>query len=214
MRPTVNILVNISGNDVACSNPAGDSNFVLLEAGDYLVWKDSQQMGGNSISGISYPVLIPETGSLEASKLFLADASLGQLRQVVLAGTSLSNGGGNKRYVCCAWFSGATSTVPYLEAYDNNAHVTSESAPLGSGVPADSCFKAIATTNAAPGLATWTGTALSGATSRIALDTGALTAAKFLYWNMKQIITSTMVSWSSEDWYNADIVFAIHFTYA
>jgi hypothetical protein len=213
-RPTVNILVNLSANDVPCTNPAGDSNFLLLGSGDYLVWKDSQQMVGDTISGMSYPVIIPESVVSEAPKLFLADYSEAIYQQVVLAGTSLSVMGGDNRYVCCAWFSGATATIPYLEMYDDDTHETWESKPLGDGVPADSLFKAICTTNAVPGSATWSGTPLAGTDSRIALDTGALSGAKYLYWNMKQILTSVMSDWSSADWYSNDLVFSIHFTYS
>jgi len=212
-RPSVNILVNISPNDVACSNPAGDSNFLLLGAGDYLVWRDLQQNDGDLLSGVGYPVIIPEAGTSEAPALFLADNSAGTYRQVVMAGTSLAVYGGDKRYVCCAWFSGATASIPYLEMYDDDSHATWESKPLGDGTPANSLFRAIATTNATPGSATWSGTPLAGTDSRIALDTGVLTGAKYLYWNMKHILTSAMAAWAAAEWYNNDLVFSIHFTY-
>lgn len=213
-RPTVNILVNISANDVVCSNPAGDSNFLLLGVGDFLVWRDGQQMGGDLISEVSYPTIIPESGNLEANKLFLMDYSAGNYQQVILAGTEEASAGGDKRYVLSAWFSGATVTIPYLEAYDDNTHATSISKPLGDGTPANSVFKAIATTNASPGSATWAGTPLSGVDSRIALDTDPIATAKYLYWNMKQVLSDWMSAWPTADWYSNDLVFAIHFTYA
>lgn len=213
-RPAVNLLFNIGSVDVACTNPAGDSNFLKMDAGDYLVWRDSQQNGGDLLSGASYPTLIPETSSIEAPKMFLADYSSGEYEHIVLAGTEDGSSGGNYRYVCCAWFSGATATIPYLEAYDDTDHDSWASKPLGDGTPANSCFLAICTTNASPGSAAWVGTALAGTASRVALDTAALTGAKYLYWNMKQLLTSTMATWSTADWYNNDIVFAIHFTYS
>jgi len=214
-KPTVNILVNTSvGNDVACSNPAGDSNFILLGAGDSLVWRDSQQNGGDLLSGVSYPVIIPESGTSEAAKLFLMDLSEGEYQQVCMAGTSLASGGGDKRYVCCAWFSGATVTIPYLEAYDDNTHATWESLPLGDGTPANSLFRAICTTNASPGSATWTGTPLAGTDSNLALDTVPVAGVQYLYWNMKHVLSDTMGVWSTADWFNNSLVFAIHFTYA
>jgi len=213
MRPSVNILFNVSTNDVVCSNPAGDSNFTLLGSGDYLAWRDAQQVTGNPLSGVSYPTIIPESGDAESNKLFLLDYSSGLYAQIPLAGTEDSDQGGNKRYVCSAWFSGATVTIPYFEAYDDSGHSTWASKPLGDGVPANSCFKAIATTNAAPGSTTWAGTPLAGTDSRIALDTGALTGAKYLYWNMKQVLSDWMAAWDTTDWYNTDLVFAIHFTY-
>ena len=214
-KPTVNILVNTTvANDEACTNPAGDSNFTLLGAGDFLVWRDVQQMGGDLLSGVSYPVIIPESGTSEASKLFLMDSSAGEYVQISLAGTELASGGGDFRYVCCAWFSGETVTIPYLEAYDSNTHATWESLPLGDGTPANSLFRAICTTDGLPGSATWAGTPLAGTDSNLALDTAALTGAKYLYWNMKHILSDTMGSWSTADWFNNNLVFAIHFTYA
>jgi hypothetical protein len=214
-RPTVNILFNMSANDVVCSNPAGDTNFVLLGVGDFIVWRDAQQNGGDLLSGVSYPTIIPESGDSEANKMFLMDYSTGEYAHIQLAGSTNDGGlGGNYRYVCAAWFSGATVTIPYLEAYDSSNHETWESKPLGDGIPANSCFKAITTTNALPGSATWAGTPLAGTDSRIALDTEAVASTKYLYWNIKQVLSDWMVSWSTADWYNANLVFAIHFTYS
>lgn len=214
-RPTVNILLNISTNDVACSNPAGDSNFTLLGAGDYIVWRDAQQNSGDLLSGVSYPTVIPDTGDEEADKLFLMDSSSGLYLGVPLAGTTDGgSSGGDTRYVCSAWFSGVTVTIPYLEAYDDNTHATWESKPLGDGVASDSCLRAISTTNAVPGSATWNGTPLAGTASRIALDTGPLVASKYLYWNMKQVLSDWMVNWATTDWYNTGLVLSIHFTYS
>jgi hypothetical protein len=213
-RPTVNILFNVSANDVACTNPAGDSNFVLLGTGDSIVWRDTQQMGGDLLSGVSYPTIIPESGESEAPKMFLMDYSAGTYKQIIKAGTTAGNSGGNFRYVCAAWFSGATITVPYLEAYDDNTHTTWVSSPLGGGTPANSVFRAITTTDAVPGSSTWTGTPLAGTDSRIALDPDPIAGVQYVYWNMKQILFDTMTGWSTGDWYNADLVFAIHFTYS
>jgi hypothetical protein len=214
-KPTVNILFNISSNDVACTNPAGDSNFLLMGAGDIIVWRDSQQMGGDLISGASYPAIIPQSGSSEVPKLFLMDNSEGDYQQVVLAGTTAGGGsGGNTRYVCCAWFSGATVTAPTLEAYDDNTHATWASKPLGDGTPANSVFKAIGTTDGVPGAATWTGTPLAGTDSYVTLDDNPLAGAGYVYWNMKQILLDSMGSWDAADWYNNDLVLAIHYTYS
>ena len=214
-RPSVNILVNTSLNDVVCSNPAGDANYILLGAGDFIVWRDVQQNGGDLLSGVSYPTIIPETGDTEANKMFLMDTSAGVYQHIQLAGSEDNDGlGGNNRYVCTAWFSGATLTVPYLEAYDDYTHESWESKPLGDGTPGNSCFKAICTTNAVPGSDTWAGTPLAGTDSRVALDTVPLVGAKYLYWNIKQVLSDWMASWSTADWYNANLVLAIHFTYS
>jgi hypothetical protein len=213
-RPAVNFLFNLGLSDVPCTNPAGDSNFLLLASGDYLVWRDSQQMGGDLLTGPSYPTVIPVSGSIEGSKLFIMDVSEGTYRQVPLAGNSGSSGGGDYRYVCCAWFGGATATIPFLEAYDDNTHSSWESKPLGDGVAANSSFRAICTTNAAPGSASWAGTPLAGLYSRIELDTAALAATKYLYWNMRHVLSDWMESWSTADWYNTSLVLCVHYTYS
>ena len=214
-RPSVNILFNISANDVVCSNPAGDSNFTLLGAGDYLVWRDGQQSGGDLLSGVSYPTILPEAETIEAPKLFLMDNSTGLYQHILLAGTEDGGfSGGDNRYVCAAWFSDVTATIPYLEAYDDDTHATWASKPLGDGTPADSAFKAVCTTAAKPGAADWVGTPLAGIDSRVALDIAAIDGVKYVYWNMKQVLSVAMASWSTADWFNNDLVLAIHYTYS
>ena len=213
-RPSVNILFNISANDVACTNPAGDTNFVLLGTGDSIVWRDSQQMGGDLLSGVGYPAIIPESGDSEAPKMFLMDFSESEYQQILMAGTTAGDSGGNFRYVCAAWFSGATLTIPYLEAYDDDTHETWASKPLGDGTPANSVFRAIMTTDAVPGSPTWSGTPLAGTASRIALDPDPIAGVQYVYFNIKQMLFDTMTGWATADWYNVDLVLAIHFTYS
>lgn len=214
-RPSVNILFNISANDVACTNPAGDSNFTLLGAGDSIVWRDTQQTSGEALSGVGYPAVIPESGESEAPKMFLMDYSSGLYLGVPLAGTTAGGAsGGNTRYVCAAWFSGATLTIPYLEAYDDDTHETWASKPLGDGTPANSVFRAIMTTDAVPGSDTWSGTPLAGTDSRIALDPDPIAGVQYVYFNIKQMLFDTMTGWATADWYSTDLVLAIHFTYS
>ena len=213
-RPSVNILFNISANDTPCTNPAGDTNFVLLGTGDSIVWRDSQQMGGDLLSGVGYPAIIPESGDSEAPKMFLMDFSESEYQQVIMAGTTAGDSGGNFRYVCAAWFSGATLTIPYLEAYDDDTHETWASKPLGDGTPANSVFRAIMTTDAVPGSPTWSGTPLAGTASRIALDPDPIAGVQYVYFNIKQMLFDTMTGWATADWYNVDLVLAIHFTYS
>jgi len=214
-RPTVNILVNNSLNDVVCSNPAGDANYILLGVGDIIAWRDTQQADGDLLTGVGYPVIIPAAATAEAAKMFLMDYSAGLYKQIKLAGTTAGGeNGGNTRYVCTAWFSGATATVPYLEAYDDHDHDTWASKPLGYGTPANSAFSAISTTNSVPGSATWSGTPLAGTASRITLDTAPIATSKYVYWNMKHILAATMVDWDTAEWYNTNLVFTIHFTYS
>ncbi len=190
--PSVTILANKSTNDVACTNPAGDANFMVVDSGDMLTWRDAQQLHNDAYSGVRYPVIRPSAGSLEAPKTFVVDSSEDKYIQVPLAGTTGGvQNGGNTRYVLAAYVSGATAGIPYLECWNTNQHALANNAFLGGGTPASSTIRAIATTNGAPGSTTWAGTPMSGTDSRIALDTAALTGAKYLYWNVKMVIPST-----------------------
>ena len=197
--PNTYWLFNNTANDGAntgnATGGAGEasSNWVVIDlVNDTILFLDDQQTDGDPDTGTKYPVVIPDAGDLEAPKTFVDDDSGSIFDQVPLAGTT--NGeqsGGDTRYVFAIYFDGATAGTPTLEAWDDNTHVTADDDFLGGGTPADSTLLAIATTNAAPGSATWAGTPLSGTDSRIELDTEALAAAKNLYFNIKQVIPST-----------------------
>jgi hypothetical protein len=198
-KPNVTWLCNDTANDGAntgnASGGAGGSgsNWVVIDrTNDKLTFRDTQQLDGDSRTGATYPVIIPAAGSIEAPKTFLDDYNAGVFDQVPLAGTtSGGQNGGNTRYVFAMYFDGATAGIPYLEAWNTSAHAAANDDFLGGGTPANSTLRAITTTNAAPGSATWSGTALSGTDSRISLDTGALGSAKNLYFNIHQDIPST-----------------------
>ncbi len=195
-QPNTTFLFNNTANDGANSgNAAGgaggnDSNWVVLDlANDRLFFLDDQQADGDNRTGTLYPVIIPPSGDLEAPKTFIDDYSAGVLDQVPLAGTTAGEqSGGNTRYVFAIYFDGPTAGIPYLEAWNSASHLAADDAFLGGGTAADSTLKAIATTNAAPGSATWAGTPLAGTGSRVSLDAAALAAAKNLYLNIKQVI--------------------------
>ena len=95
----------------------------------------------------------------------------------------------NKRYVFCFSFDDETATEPQLEAWDTDAHATSDNHVLGNGTPANSFVKAVCTTLALPG-AGWVGTAIAGASNVVLLNAGAgaLVAAADLYANIKVVI--------------------------
>ena len=203
-KPNVTWLANTTANDGAntgnATGGAGDlsSNWLVLDLiNDSMYFLDDQQNDGDDPTLALYPVIIPDSGEIEAPKTFIRDASAGLLEQIPLAGTT--NGGQNggaTRYVFAIYFDGPTAGVPYLEAWDDANHATAYSAFLGgNGVdtesPTDSTLLGIATTNAAPGSAAWAGTPLAKNTSRIELDTAALSAAKNLYFNIKQVIPFT-----------------------
>ena len=197
-QPNTYWLYNNTGNDGAntgnASGGAGgaSSNWVAMDLGnDAIAWCSDQQTDGDALTGTRYPVVIPASGSKEAEKTFVKDASAAVFDQVPLAGTTAGGqSGGANQYVFAIYFDGETAGIPYLEAWDDDDHDTAASNFLGDGTPANSSIRGITTTNAAPGSATWAGTPMAGADSRIELDTAALTAAKNLYFNMKQLITA------------------------
>lgn len=196
-QPNTYWLFNNTANDGAntgnATGGAGDasSNWVVIDlTNDALAFCSEQQNDGDPIAGTRYPVVIPDSGSNEAEKTFIKDASAAIYDQVPLAGTTAGGqSGGDTRYVFAIYFDGATAGVPYLEAWDDNSHATSAHNFLGGGTAANSSIRAITTTNAVPGSATWAGTPLAGTGSRITLDTGPLTVAKNLYYNIKQVVT-------------------------
>lgn len=216
-KPNTTFLYNNTANDGAntgnASGGAGDlsSNWVVIDlVNDQLMFLDSQQNDGDARTGAKYPLIIPDSGDLEAPKTFMDDFSAGVFDQVPLAGTTAGGqSGGDTRYVFAVYFDGPTAGIPYLEAWDDNTHAAADDAFLGGGTPADSTLKAIATTNASPGSATWAGTPLAGDTSRISLDTAALAAAKNLYFNIKQVIPSTF---TPEE--NSAIVLTLRYLYS
>lgn len=216
-QPTVTWLYNNTSNDGANSGNASggaggsSSNWVVIDlTNDKLLFLDSQQTDGDSDSGTKYPVIIPDAGTDEAPKTFVDDDSASIFDQVPLAGTTAGGqNGGNTRYVFAIYFDGATAGIPYLEAWNDNTHAAANDDFLGGGTPADSTIKAISTTGGAPGSATWSGTALSGTDSRVSLDSAALSTAKNLYFNIKQLIPSTFTPQS-----DSNIVLTLRYLYS
>lgn len=216
-KPNTTFLFNNTVNDgpntggAAGGAGGSSSNWVVIDqVNDALMFLDSQQLDGDADTGQVYPVIIPASGSIEAPKTFIADDSAGIFDQVPLAGTTDGGqSGGNTRYVFAIYFDNVTVGTPYLEAWDDTDHDTADHALLGGGTPGDSTLKAVATTNAAPGSATWAGTALSGEDSRVALDTGPIAAAKNLYFNIKQVVVSTLSPQTV-----TDIVLSLRYTYS
>jgi len=216
-KPNTTWLFNNTANDGANSGNASggaggsSSNWVVLDlVNDKLMFLDTQQVDGDSRTGTKYPVIIPGSSSIEAPKTFVDDQSAGIFDQVPLAGTTAGGqSGGDTRYVFAIYFDGGTAGIPYLEAWNDNTHAAYDDDFLGGGTPADSTLRAIATTNAVPGSATWSGTPLAGTSSRIALDTAALGSAKNLYFNIKQVIPSTFTPQS-----NSSIVLTLRYLYS
>jgi len=216
-KPNTTWLWNNTPNDGAntgnASGGAGgnSSNWVVMDlVNDRIMFLDSQQTDGDARTGTKYPVIIPGSSSIEAPKTFIDDYSAGVFDQVPLAGTTAGGqSGGDKRYVFAIYFDGATAGIPTLEAWNDNTHAASDNAFLGAGTPANSTLRAITTTNAAPGSGTWAGTPLAGTSSRISLDTAALSGAKNLYFNIHQDIPSTFTPQT-----NTSIVLTLRYLYS
>lgn len=211
-KPNVTWAFNSGTTDSEWSSaPNAGGAWILLDLNaDKIMFLDSQQEDGSSRTGEIYPVIIPQSGTIEAPKTFVDDYSEGILEQVPLAGTTAGGqSGGNTRYVFGIFFSGATAGIPYLEAWDNAQHTSASDPFLGGGTAANSTLRAIATTNGSPGSATWAGTPLAGTTSRIQLDTAPLSGAKTLYFNIKQVIAS-----SFEPRQSSSIVLTLRYLYS
>ncbi len=198
-KPNTTWLYNNTANDGANSGNASggagasSSNWVVMDlVNDVIMFLDDQQTDGDARTGTKYPVIIPASSSIEAPKTFVDDNSAAIFDQVPLAGTTAGGqSGGNTRYVFAIYFDGVTAGIPYLEAWDDDTHATTDDDFLGAGTPADSTLKGITTTNAVPGSTTWSGTPLANTSSRLSLDTAALTGAKNLYFNIHMDIAST-----------------------
>lgn len=216
-KPTLTWLCNDTVNDGAnTGNGAGgaggsSSNWVIIDTiNDKITFLDDQQTDGDSNAGAIYPAIIPAAGSIEVPKTFLNDYSASIFNQIPLAGTTAGGqSGGNTRYVFAIYFSGATAGIPYLEAWNSSSHAAANDDFLGGGTPANSTLRAISTTDAAPGSATWSGTPLSGTDSRIALDDAALASSQNCYYNLRQVIPSTFTPQS-----DSSIVFTCRFLYS
>lgn len=220
-KPNTTWLFNDSVNDgVNSGNASGgaggsSSNWVVIDlVNDKLMFCDDQQMDDDAGSGTRYPPIIPDTGSIEAPKTFVYDASEtgDEYHQVPLAGSSSGGqSGGDTRYVFAIYFDGATTGIPYLEAWDTSAHSTITNAFLGAGTQANSTIRGAATTNAAPGAAAWTGTAMAGddPSYRLSLDTALLSGAKNVYFNIRQVIASTFSALAAPN-----LVLTLRYTYS
>jgi len=127
-------------------------------------------------------VQLSATLDVEPEAYFLLDYSEDELKEIFMSGNQ------NKRYVFCVELDGATATEPQVEAWDNSSQNSYANPCLGSGVPAASWYRAVATKSALPGV-DWVGIPLggNGASNIVLLNegNGALLVADNLYFNFK-----------------------------
>jgi hypothetical protein len=172
-HPTITLLYNSTVNDVeypfsaggnsdgtfypviAVSGSATGSGIIVFTGGGIDDIFDGYPKGSRSAT------IRPETGSTVVPKTFIEQEVL---HQVPLAGPL------DKRYVFAIHVDGTTTSELYLEAWDNENHVTCDS-PVLSGTNYNgnvSMIRVITTTSGYPGT-TWSGTPLRGYESRIGL---------------------------------------------
>lgn len=209
--PSITILYNNSNNDTAnTGNASGDSNWNILDpVNDKISFVDTTVHDGDS-NGSKGIFKIPESGSKEVPKQAINNYSAGVWKRVYLAGSNADDGlGGNYRYVYGVFIDGTTASAPILQAWDSTSHSSYNLQVLGSGTPANSMLRGVATTNSSPG-DSWSGIPLAGDgySNTVALDTGAVTSSKMLYWNMRLLVPSTATS------FRVNPILTIYFTYS
>jgi hypothetical protein len=125
----------------------------------------------------------------------LASVGANLLKQIYLMGSA------NKRYVMAFNFSGATTSEPVLQAWDDTSLSTTNNNSLGAGTPANSWLHGITTTTGLPG-SSWVGSPLAGSGSGNYLNlnngSGPLSGAATLYCQLQMIIPSTQTLGGAE----------------
>ena len=194
---TLTIAINNTSTDQAY--PTG--TWIALTIGtDYLIFTTSSSLASGSA--------VPSSNSLSSAGVLLNGTT-----QVVpyyyLAHPAVSPatyaiplmGSANKRYVMAFVFSGATTSEPVLQAWDNSGLSTTNANTLGAGTPNNSWIRAICTTTGLPG-AGWTGVPLAGSSSGNYLNlnngSGALSGAANLYCQLQVIVPSSQTTSGAE----------------
>jgi len=194
---TLTIAFNHTNTDQAY--PTG--TWVTVTAGtDYLIFT-------NGSAAVADGQAIPSSFQLSSAGMVLTG-----VQQIVphyifanVGGNILNEcylmGSGNKRYVLAFVFSGATTSEPVLEAWDNTSMNSFNDVSLGSGTPSNSWLHGIQTTSGLPG-ASWTGSPLAGSSNGNFLwlnnQNGALSGAGTLYCQLQMIIPSTQTAGGAE----------------
>jgi hypothetical protein len=196
MSTTLTIAINNTNVDQAY--PTG-TWITLVPGTDYLIFTngnasvaDGQSIPSSSVLGSAGMVL---NGTQQYVPTYLlASVGAGELYQIKLMGRQ------NTQYVMAFSFSGATTSEPVLEAWDDTSLTTFNDVSLGAGTASNSWIHGITTTTGAPGTATWTGTPLAGGTNVISLNNGAgaLSAAAVLYCNLFVVVPATQTAGGAE----------------
>jgi len=189
MATAVTVLVNTTAVDATfVAQPA---NFVLLDlVNDEIIWSAGSAAVADgqdtpTEAELNEAATLIDTVDVEIADAFLLDDSATgvELKLIDLAGSQ------DTQFVFLFSFDGATATEPFLEAWDDTNHNTTNFQSLGAGTPANSFISAVLTTSGLPGAA-WTGTKIAGSSNRLSLNGGggALVAATDVYTNIKVVV--------------------------
>lgn len=193
---TLTIAVNNTSTDQ--TYPTG--TWISVSIGnDYLIFTTSASLAGASVPSSftlsSGGVLLNGTQQIFPNYYLAHPGVSPETYAIPLMGNQ------NKRYVMAFVFSGATTSEPVLEAWDNSGLSTYNDNSLGAGTPNNSWLYGVTTTSGAPGT-NWTGTPLAGSSNGNFLwlnnQNGALTGAANLYCNLKVVVPASQTTGIAE----------------
>ena len=197
MSTTLTVFINNSSEDVSYGSSASLYEHINIGT-DYLIFTTSPSLAGASI---------PSSFTLSSAGVFLNGTQV-TIPYYYLASPGVPEtyaiplmGSGNFQNVLAFVFSGATTSEPVLEVWDNSGLSTINDVSLGSGTPSNSWFRGITTTAGLPGVS-WVGSPLAGSSNGNFLylnnGSGALTGANVLYCNLQVIVPSSQTQGLAE----------------
>lgn len=203
---------NKTSTDVAPTG-TGDANWHAFVTGTgasahTLVFTGSGVANGAAV-GTRDDTIIPSTGSVLVAQA-LAEVPAGTMTKIPLLGAGVGQRG---RYALGIYFDGATQSSPYLEAWDDANHTTTNKQSLGAGTPGNSYLYGFVTTTVAPPASDWTVDAaakrMAGGldANRLQLNATALSAAAWVFCNLAVKIPSTATP------FNDSLVLTLRYTY-
>lgn len=157
-QPTIKLLYNSTVNDIPYNQGAGgnpDSSFDLVTSSGTIVFTgggidDVATFSGSGPypSGTRAATIKPEVGTLPIPKTLIEVGDW--MYQVPLAGLN-----GNS-YVFAVYVGGETTSNVYLEAWDDQNHITCSGTPVLSGTLSNGYVSMIKARTTTSGLGSWT----------------------------------------------------------
>ena len=190
----MNFYVNVTETDQPYSTHPGNyievdelDSFIFSQGNDTV--KDGNPIPSEEELNEAFTI-IPDEGSSQIQKIFLADESANLLREIKLAGA-------NSQYVFLCNFTENTQWEPTFELWDSVEYDSYDYQILGSGTPNNSAIEGVITTSVLPGI-DWVGKKLAGGLdiNRLLLNEGAgkIITPTACYFNLKAYIKSTFNS--------------------